>query len=119
MPNQRMQHTKQNQRIRRHKRIRAKVRGTASRPRLAVYKSNRYLYAQLIDDRSARTIIGVSSRGLGTGTKVDGSRRTGSALAEAARAKGVESVVFDRGGFSYRGRVAALAAGAREGGLVF
>jgi large subunit ribosomal protein L18 len=114
-----MGYTKQTQRIRRHRRIRAKVRGTASRPRLAVYKSNRYLHAQVIDDRAAKTLVGLMSRAVGSGTKVERSRAAGAELAKAARAKGVERVVFDRGGFSYRGRVAAFADGARKEGLVF
>ena len=114
-----MQRSKNTQRIRRHRRIRAKVRGTAARPRLAVYKSNRYLYAQLIDDSAARTLIGILGRDVGSGNKVARSRSTGEALAKAAHALGIERVVFDRGGFSYRGRVAAFADGAREGGLVF
>ena len=114
-----MQHSKNTQRIRRHRRIRAKVCGTAARPRLAVYKSNRYLHAQLIDDSAARTLVGIMSRDVGSGNKVARSRSTGEALAKAARAKGIERVVFDRGGFSFRGRIAALADGAREGGLIF
>ena len=110
---------KAEQRTRRHKRIRAKVRGTAARPRLAVYKSNRYLHVQLIDDSAARTLIGVMSRDVGSGNKVARSRSTGEALAKAAHARGIERVVFDRGGFSYRGRIAAFADGARDGGLIF
>lgn len=111
--------SKRELRFRRHKRVRAKVRGTASRPRLAVYKSNRYLHAQLIDDNAAKTLIGVTSRGIGSGSKVERSRAMGEGLAAAARAKGIEKVVFDRGGFSFRGRIAACADGARAGGLVF
>ncbi|MDP3734901.1 MAG: 50S ribosomal protein L18 [bacterium] len=114
-----MRPTKQTQRIRRHKRIRAKVRGTSVRPRLAVYKSNRYLHVQLVDDRTAKTIVGIMSRGIGSGSKVERSRVAGEQLAKAARAKGIERVVFDRGGFSFRGRIAACAEGARSGGLVF
>jgi len=114
-----MASTKQTQRVRRHKRIRAKVRGTSARPRLAVYKSNRYLHVQLIDDSAAKTLVGILGRWVGTGTKVEQSRTAGEALAKAARAKGIERVVFDRGGFSFRGRIAACAEGARAGGLIF
>jgi large subunit ribosomal protein L18 len=99
-----------NNRIRRHNRIRAKVKGTAERPRLAVYKSNRYLEAQLIDDARGHTLASV---------KVDDAKKAGQEIAKKAKALGVGAVVFDRGGFRYTGAVAVLADAAREGGLTF
>lgn len=95
---------------RRHKRIRAKVKGTKERPRLAVYKSNRYLEAQLIDDGAGRTLLS---------GKMDDAVKLGKDIATRAKAAGVTTVVFDRGGFRYTGRVAALAEAARAGGLKF
>jgi large subunit ribosomal protein L18 len=108
---------KRGMRVRRHVRVRKKVRGTAERPRLAVYRSNRHIYAQLIDDRGARTLAAVSDLGLGDGEKAARAKKVGQALAERARAAGIERAVFDRGGRLYHGRVKALAEGAREGGL--
>jgi large subunit ribosomal protein L18 len=110
-------------RLRRHRRVRKKVAGTAERPRLAVYRSNRHMVAQLIDDREGRTLAAASTheadtRRGPTGNK-DGAAQVGKLLAERARAAGLTSVVFDRGGFRYHGRVAALAEAAREGGLEF
>lgn len=103
-------------RARRHFRIRKKVSGDAERPRLCVTRSNRGIMAQIIDDESGKTIL--SSR---TPTKatanITSSKELGKALAEQAKAKGIESVVFDRGGFIYHGKIAAVAEGAREGGL--
>jgi large subunit ribosomal protein L18 len=107
-------------RIRRHRRVRKKVIGTADRPRLAVYRSNRHIYAQLIDDLAGRTLAAASDgdKGVpGEGTKTDRAKAVGSVLAGRARDAGIERVVFDRGGRLYQGRVAALAEGAREGGL--
>jgi large subunit ribosomal protein L18 len=107
-------------RIRRHRRVRKKVVGTADRPRLAVYRSNRHIYAQLIDDLAGRTLAAASDgdEGVpGEGTKTDRAKAVGSVLAGRAREAGIERVVFDRGGRLYQGRVAALAEGAREGGL--
>jgi large subunit ribosomal protein L18 len=114
---------KRNGRIRRHRRIRKKVTGTAQRPRLAVYRSNKHIHAQVIDDISGRTVAAASSveaavRSGPTGN-VSGAKAVGALLAERAKAAGVSSVVFDRGGFLYQGRVAALADAAREGGLEF
>jgi large subunit ribosomal protein L18 len=111
--------TKPAKRLKRRRRVRAKVRGTAERPRISVFRSNRGIFAQLIDDESGRTLTSVSwtepdLRGLG---KMEQARRAGALLAERARAAGVESAVFDRGGYQYHGRVKALADGAREGGL--
>ena len=97
-------------RQRRHNRIRAKVKGTAERPRLAVYKSNRYLEAQVIDDAKGVTLASV---------KLDDAKKAGQEIAKAAKAKGIEAVVFDRGGFRYTGAIAVLADAAREGGLKF
>ena len=104
-----------------HRRIRRKVRGTTAHPRLAVYRSLNHIYAQLIDDEKAVTIASASTvekdlRG-GTGGNVEAARRVGRAIAERAIAAGIESVVFDRGGFRYHGRVKALADAAREAGL--
>ncbi len=105
-------------RDRRRKRIRAKVVGTAERPRLSVYKSNAYMYAQIIDDSKGVTIASASSMNV-KGNKTEASAKVGTELAKLAIAKGVTKVVFDRGGFIYTGRVRALADAAREGGLVF
>ena len=109
-------------RERRHRRIRGKVAGTAERPRLAVFRSNKGIFAQLVDDDSGRTIAGASWLGLPKSFKGDKSEQAaavGKAIAEAAKKAGIESVVFDRGGYLYHGRVKALADGAREGGLKF
>jgi large subunit ribosomal protein L18 len=105
-------------RVRRHRRVRLKVSGTAERPRLAVFRSNRHIYAQLVDDRAARTLAAASDQGLEGGDKSERAKRVGLAIAERAKALGFETVVFDRGGRLYHGRVRALAEGAREGGLV-
>jgi large subunit ribosomal protein L18 len=109
-------------RLRRHRRVRGKVSGTAERPRLAVFRSNRGIEAQLIDDTSARTVAAASWLGLPDGFSGDKTKQAaevGRALAERARAAGVTRVVFDRGGYLYHGRVKALADAAREGGLEF
>ena len=114
--------SKNEQRNRRHRRIRAKVFGTAERPRLAIFKSLSYIYAQLIDDTKGVTLASASDmglRGAKANTKTERARLAGEALAKAAKAKGVSVVVFDRGGFIYTGRVRAIADGAREGGLTF
>jgi len=106
-------------------RVRSKVHGTAERPRLAVYRSNRYISAQIIDDDTARTVVAANDLKMDAPTveglegKVARAKAVGLALAEAAKANGVETVVFDRAGYKYHGRVAALAEGAREGGLKF
>ena len=108
-------------RLRRHRRVRGKVSGTAERPRLAVYRSNRGISAQLIDDLEGRTLAAAGWLNLKgfKGNKIDQSTAVGKLLAENAKAAGIEKVVFDRGGYLYHGRVKALADGAREGGLVF
>ncbi|MCX7667642.1 MAG: 50S ribosomal protein L18 [Atribacterota bacterium] len=110
-------------RERRHRRIRKKIKGTAERPRLCVFRSLRHIYAQLVDDEQGYTLLGVSSlapelRGL-TGTKTEIARAVGALLGKKAVEKGIKTVVFDRGGYKYHGRVQALADGAREAGLVF
>jgi large subunit ribosomal protein L18 len=109
-------------RQRRQRRIRGKVSGTAERPRLAVFRSNKGIFAQLVDDQTGRTIAGASWLGVAKsfkGTKTDQAAEVGKLVAEAAKKAGIESVVFDRGGYLYHGRVKALADGAREGGLKF
>ncbi len=109
-------------RLRRHRRIRGKVSGTPERPRLVVYRSNKGISAQLVDDLNGRTLAGASWVGLKSsfkGTKTEQAAEVGKALAAAAKQAGIESVVFDRGGYLYHGRVKALAEGAREGGLEF
>lgn len=104
---------------RRHKKIRAKAIGTSLVPRLSVYRSNKYIYAQLIDDTIQSTIASMSSAKAKGKTFVERSRETGKEIAKAAEAKKISKVVFDRGGFRYAGRIKALAEGAREGGLKF
>jgi large subunit ribosomal protein L18 len=109
-------------RERRHRRVRRKIFGTAERPRLVVYRSNRGIEAQLIDDLEGRTVASASHLGLGKkfmGSKTEQAAEVGKLVAAAAKEAGVESVVFDRGGYLYHGRVKALADGAREGGLRF
>ncbi len=109
-------------RERRHRRVRGKVRGTAEIPRLAVFRSNRGIFAQLVDDDSGKTIASSSWTGLPAsfkGDKKDQAGEVGKQIAAAGKKAGVERVVFDRGGYLYHGRVKALAEGAREGGLSF
>ena len=108
------------QRLKRHKRVRAKISGTAERPRLNVFRSEKNIYAQVIDDVNGVTLCSASSLKLeGSGGNKTAAREVGKAVAKAALAKGIEEVVFDRGGYLYHGRVAELAEGAREGGLKF
>jgi large subunit ribosomal protein L18 len=105
---------------RRHNRVRSKIMGTTVRPRLAIYKSNRYLHAQIIDDTKGMTIVAGSTQTLAKGSKkMDGAKVLGADLAKRAVAVGISEVVFDRGGFRYTGRVAQLATSAREAGLKF
>jgi len=112
-------------RKRRHVRVRRKVHGTAERPRLNVYRSLEHIYAQVINDDAGHTICAVSTvsgdvrSDLAALSKVDQAKAVGKAIAERARAQGIEQIVFDRGGFPYHGRIQALAEGSREGGLVF
>jgi large subunit ribosomal protein L18 len=110
--------TKTQSRTRRHARIRARVMGVAARPRLAVYKSNRYMHAQIIDDEAGKTIVSGTTKGM-KAKKTEAAKALGAALAKDAKAAGITEVVFDRGGFRYIGRVAELATAAREGGLKF
>jgi large subunit ribosomal protein L18 len=115
--------TKQEQRRRRHRRVRKHVMGTAERPRLAVFRSNRHVYVQAIDDIAGRTLASASTvegeqRSGATGT-VDAARAVGKLVGERLKAAGVNAAVFDRGGFQYHGRVAAVADGAREAGVEF
>jgi large subunit ribosomal protein L18 len=113
--------TKRQHRLRRRRRVRARVTGTAERPRLSVYRSNRGLFAQLIDDGKGHTVAAVNwiEPELRKLSASEQAKRAGELLAERAKAAGVETCVFDRGGYQYHGRVKALAEGAREGGLVF
>ena len=109
-------------RLRRHRRVRGKIAGTADRPRLVVFRSNRGVFAQLVDDRTGRTLAGASWTSLPKsfkGDKSEQAKEVGKALAAAAKKAGIGSAVFDRGGYLYHGRVKALADGAREGGLSF
>jgi large subunit ribosomal protein L18 len=113
--------TKSEARARRHRRVRKKVRGTPERPRLAVFRSSRHMYAQVIDDVHGRTLAAASTAEGGlregrTGT-VEAAKAVGKLVGERARAAGIEAVVFDRGGFKFHGRVAGVADGAREAGL--
>ena len=113
--------TKPAKRLRRRRRVRAKVRGSAERPRLSVFRSNRGIEAQLVDDDRGHTVVAVRwTEGDLKGLKrMDQAKRAGELLAERAKGQGVEACVFDRGGYQFHGRVAALAEGAREGGLRF
>ena len=110
------------QRLKRHKRVRGKISGTPECPRLNVFRSETNIYAQIIDDISGKTLVSASSLDKtfeGTGSNVEGAKKVGQMVAEKAKAAGITTVVFDRGGYVYHGRVAALAEGAREGGLEF
>jgi large subunit ribosomal protein L18 len=112
--------TKREARVRRHRRVRAKVAGTGERPRLVVFRSNRGISAQLVDDQSGRTLASASWKGVSaSGSKTEQAAAVGKALADAAKKAGVDTCVFDRAGYLYHGRVKALAEGAREGGLQF
>ena len=110
------------QRIKRHKRVRGKISGTAERPRLSVFRSESNIYAQIIDDVAGNTLVAASSVEKafeGNGGNIEAAKKVGAMIAERALQKGIEEVVFDRGGYIYHGRVKALAEGAREGGLKF
>ena len=113
--------TKSQHRLKRRKRVRSKISGTAERPRLSVFRSNRGVFAQLIDDRSGKTVAAVNwiEEDLRKLSPMEQATRVGTLLAERAKEAGVTSCVFDRGGYRYHGRVKALADGAREGGLEF
>jgi large subunit ribosomal protein L18 len=113
--------TKPARRLRRRRRVRAKVRGTAERPRISIFRSNRGINAQLIDDDAGRTVVAVvwtedALKGL---PRMEQASKAGQTLAQRAKEAGIERAVFDRGGYRYHGRVKALAEGAREGGLAF
>ena len=110
--------SKKTKRVSRHKRIRAKVAGTSERPRLAVFRSNKVVYAQLIDDSKGVTIAAASSKDMKGGAR-ESARKVGEAIAKAAKDKNVSAAVFDRGGFSFTGAIKELADGARDGGLTF
>ena len=108
--------------MRRHRRVRGRVRGTPQVPRLTVFRSNRHLYASLIDDEAGNTLMSCSDRDVAAKTKRKPqqlAKEIGNAIALRAKAKKISKVVFDRGGYKYHGQVAALAEGAREGGLIF
>jgi large subunit ribosomal protein L18 len=105
-------------RARRHNRIRARISGTEQKPRLSVFRSNKYIYAQIINDDANATIVAASSVGM-KGTEMENAKSVGKMIAEAAKAKQVTTVVFDRGGFNYSGKIKTLADAAREGGLMF
>ena len=115
--------SKNDVRVRVHERIRQRVRGTEERPRLAVFRSLKHIYAQVIDDRKGRTLASASSgekkAGIGSGGNLAGAKQVGKLIAERAKAGGVKKVVFDRGGYLYHGRIKALADAAREAGLEF
>ncbi len=110
-------------RVRVHERIRHKVRGTAERPRLAVFRSLKHIYAQLIDDSQGRTLASASSAeksaSVANGGNIAGAKQIGQTIAQRAKEKGIKKIVFDRGGFLYHGRIKALAEAAREAGLEF
>jgi large subunit ribosomal protein L18 len=115
---------RRNGRIRRHRRVRKKIHGTAARPRLAVFRSNKHLSVQVIDDDAGTTLASASTneaelRSAGTGSSVEAAAKIGQLIGERAKAAGIEKVVFDRGGFAYHGRIAAVASAAREAGLEF
>lgn len=113
--------TKREARLRRHRRVRGKVSGTAEQPRLVVFRSNRGVSAQLVDDESSQTLASASWTSLGeiSGSKTEQAAAVGKVLAAAAKSAGIDRCVFDRGGYLFHGRVKALAEGAREGGLQF
>jgi large subunit ribosomal protein L18 len=110
---------KEQQRLRRHSRVRSKISGTASNPRLTVFRSNKAIYAQLVDDSKGSVLASASSVKIKEGGSAEASKKVGLELAKGAKAKKITSCVFDRGGYLYHGRVKALAEGAREGGLKF
>ena len=115
---------RRNGRIRRHRRVRKSIHGTAARPRLAVFRSNKHLTVQVIDDDAGVTLAAASTteaelRAAGSGSSTEAASRVGTLVAERAKAAGIDKVVFDRGGFAYHGRIAAVASAAREAGLEF
>ena len=114
--------SKQEKRHRRHKRVRSRVKGTADCPRFSVFRSNKHIYIQLIDDEEGKTLIGLNDaklKGKEKASKIEKTKELGRLMAEKALAQGIKKVVFDRGGYKYHGRIKAAAEGAREGGLKF
>ena len=114
--------SKNDVRLRIHKRIRARLHGSPERPRLAVFRSLKHIYAQVIDDRQGHTLVAASTaekNAAANGGNISGAKQIGRLVAERAKAKGISKVVFDRGGFLYHGRIKALADAAREAGLEF
>ena len=118
MPIMRVPKTREERRFRRHLRVRKKVEGTPERPRLVIFRSDKHIYAQLVDDVAGRTIATVSSQ-KAEGTKTAKATEVGKQIAARAKDQGITAVVFDRAGYRYHGRVKAVADGAREGGLEF
>lgn len=118
-----MKNTKTQHRIRRHQRVRAKIKGTAERPRVSVFKSNQHVFVQVIDDNAGKTILSSkitsSSKSKIKDTKTELAGKIGEMLAEKIKAAGLSEIIFDRGGFKYHGRVKALAEGLRKGGIKF
>ncbi len=115
-----MKLTKSNRRLKIRRGIRNKIVGTSDRPRLSVFKSNKAVYAQLVDDSKGHTVAAANSNELGTNANnIDNSKQVGAKLAERAKSAGIETVLFDRSGYQYHGIIKALAEGAREGGLKF
>ena len=116
-------HGRRTARLRRHRRVRKRVIGTADRPRLCIFRSARHIYVQIVDDTSGRTLVAASTLDAdqrpGGGAKIERAKRVGALLAEKAKSAGISRVAFDRGGYAYHGRIAALADAAREGGLEF
>lgn len=111
--------SKKERRIKIRTRIRGRISGTAERPRMAVFRSNKQIYVQLIDDVAGNTVLAASSKGIEEGTKCEIAAKVGELVAKKALEQGIEAVVFDRGGFLFHGRVKSLAEGARKGGLKF
>ncbi len=118
-----MNKSKQQQRIQRHKRVRAKMKGTEAIPRVSVFRSNRHMFVQIIDDSTGKTILSNSiepkTKNKAKGAKTETAALIGETIAQKAKEAGISKVVFDRGGFKYHGRVKALADGLRKGGLIF
>ena len=114
-----MAHNLREKRIVRHRRVRAKIKGTSKLPRLSVFRSSKYIYLQVIDDAAGKTLFGISDRSIEKGTKFEKAYKLGKAAAGKILEKNIKKIVFDRGGFRYHGRVKALADGLREGGLIF
>lgn len=110
---------KQEKRIRLKRKIRAKISGTKERPRLSIFRSNKFIYAQVIDDMAGKTLVQASDVKLAKGTKIERAKQVGQMIAEACKAKKISQVVFDRNGFKYTGRVKLVADEARAGGLKF